>query len=232
MLQICHQYRPQVIIHAAAVKHVPYAEAHPNEAILTNLIGTRNLIEAAEICEVEQVIFISTDKAVYPLSIMGMTKRAAELYCGSVERVSVVRLANVTGTSGSVIPLFQKQIVQGGPVTVTHPEIERYFMSMDEAVNLILSAKKPGLYYPVIEKQDKIIHIAVQMIKDSGKNVDVKITGLRPGEKLKEELFYPDEKDRIKRRDRLEMDTAIDLIGRYAAIGSDRALRYLKELIA
>ena len=205
---------PEVVFHAAALKHVPMVELNPNEGVLTNVIGTRNVADACVEFKVKIMVLISTDKAVNPTNIMGATKRVAESYCqalgqtlqankGSLKIVTV-RFGNVLGSSGSVVPLFQKQISEGGPVTVTHQEITRYFMTTREAVQLVLQASannkivgSGGIYVLDMGDPVHINDLAQQMIRLAGHipNVDIKIifTGLRPGEKLFEELFHPDE---------------------------------------
>lgn len=197
---------PDIVFHAAALKHVPMVENHPCEGVLTNVIGTWNVALAAAAAEVEHLVFISTDKAVEPSNIMGATKRLAESVIRSYQEVgrarcSVVRFGNVLGSAGSVVPIFKAQIERGGPVTVTHPEVERFFMTIPEAVQLVLHATarsaavtKPrtGVYVLDMGKPVKILQLAKQLIELYGKTPDhdiqIKITGLRPGEKLTEEL--------------------------------------------
>lgn len=202
--------RPEIVFHAAALKHVPIVEAQPLEGLFTNVIGTRNVADACLAAAVRAMIMISTDKAVNPANVMGASKRFAEMYCQALDmnsgpdgtRFVTVRFGNVLGSTGSVVPLFEKQIKAGGPVTVTHPEIERYFMTIPEACLLILQAAAHA-----IEKSDergrifvldmgtpiKIVDMARNLIRLSGMRPDVDIrivyTGLRPGEKLYEEMF-------------------------------------------
>ncbi len=199
--------KPEVIFHAAALKHVPIVENNPVEAIKTNLLGTRNVANAAIEAGAKSFVLISTDKAVNPRSIMGATKRAAEIYCQSMDvkstttRLTTVRFGNVIGSNGSVVPIFQNQIARGGPVTVTHPHVMRYFMSIPEAVRLVLQASASGLRASnergqvlVLQMGDpiSIAELAEKMIQLAGfkPGVDIEITytGLRPGEKLVEEL--------------------------------------------
>ena len=180
-----------VVFHAAAMKHVPLSESNPSEAVKTNILGTMNVRDAARKNAVGTFVMISTDKAVSPSNMMGATKRVAELYC---KDACVVRFGNVLGSSGSVVPLFKEQISNGGPVTVTHADMERYFMSVTEAVELVLKAAahgKPGIYALDMGDSIKIADLASDMIMLSGKrNVGITFTGLRPGEKLREEVFY------------------------------------------
>lgn len=199
--------RPDVVFHAAALKHVPLMERHPCESVLTNVVGTWNVAEAANAAQVKHMVFISTDKAVDPPNVMGATKRLAEAVVRSQQgsagdtRFSVVRFGNVLGSAGSVVPTFRAQIERGGPVTLTHPDIERYFMTIPEAVQLVLhatahSAQQPdgplGVFVLDMGKPVKIIDLARQLIglygKTVGKDIEIEVTGLRPGEKLFEEL--------------------------------------------
>lgn len=201
------QYKPSVFFHAAAYKHVPLMESHNEiEAIRTNILGTLHAARVAGACGAQKFVQISTDKAVNPTNIMGATKRMAELVVQSValeftatEFVSV-RFGNVLGSSGSVVPLFTEQIARGGPITVTHPDIVRYFMTIPEAARLVLQAGlmgKSGQIY-VLDMGDpvKIADLARMMIRLSGKSeqeIPLSFTGLRPGEKLFEELMADDE---------------------------------------
>lgn len=201
--------QPDTVFHAAAMKHVPIVETSPAEGILTNAIGTRNVAEAALACNATAMVLISTDKAVQPSSAMGASKRLAESYIQALDltqtgstRFLTVRFGNVLGSTGSVVPLFQHQLAQGGPLTVTHPDIERYFMTIREAVQLVLQAAAFGLEHTaergrimVLDMGEpvKIVDLARQMIRLAGLRPDIDIqiryTGLRPGEKLREELF-------------------------------------------
>ena len=196
------RFRPHVIFHAAAYKHVPMQESHPREAVLNNVLGTRNLVELAVEADAERLVLVSTDKAVRPTNVMGATKRVAELFVESmngrqVTRFVAVRFGNVFSSSGSVIPLFQQQIAAGGPVTVTHPEVTRYFMSIPEAAQLILQAGAMGeggeIFILDMGEPIRIVDMARDLIRLHGlepdKDVLIEFTGLRPGEKLYEELI-------------------------------------------
>lgn len=205
--------QPDVVFHAAALKHVPMAEAHPLESVRTNLLGACNVADACSAHHVGVMVFVSTDKAVNPLSVMGAAKRAAEAYCQAMDveagptRFVSVRFGNVLGSSGSVAPLFQRQIAEGGPITLTHPDVSRYFMTLGEAVSLLLQAAtlrdmpsdvRGGVYVMDIGDPIRIADLARLMIRMAGRrpeqDIEVRIVGLRPGEKLDEELVHPEEK--------------------------------------
>ncbi len=203
MLEGC---RPDVIFHAAAYKHVPLLENQIREAVHNNVLGTKILAEQAIKAGISRFILISTDKAVNPTNVMGATKRAAEILCQNISDVNqtsftTVRFGNVLDSAGSVVPLFRKQIHAGGPVTVTHPEISRYFMTIPEACQLIMKAETIGkggeVFVLDMGEPIKIQYLAEQMIRLSGKrpgeDIEIAFIGLRPGEKLHEELFHPHE---------------------------------------
>ncbi len=196
-------HKPEIVLHAAAYKHVPMMEKNPHEAIITNVYGTRIVAEESVKAKVQKFVMISTDKAINPTNIMGTTKRVAEMVCQSIQATQentkfiVVRFGNVLGSNGSVIPLFKKQIENGGPITITHPEITRYFMSIPEACQLVLQAATMGdggeIFVLDMGKPIKIINLAREMLNlaglKEGEDIKMKFVGLRPGEKLFEELF-------------------------------------------
>jgi FlaA1/EpsC-like NDP-sugar epimerase len=199
---IFDEMRPQVVFHTAAHKHVPLMEVNVVEAITNNVLGTRNVVEVSLSYNVEQLVMISTDKAIRPSSVYGATKRLAESIVLDAARrsglpYSVVRFGNVLGSRGSVIPLFKRQIASGGPVTVTHPEMERYFMTIPEAVHLVLQASSMGrggeVFVLDMGEQVNILSLAEDLIRlsglEPGKDIDIVFTGIRPGEKLREELW-------------------------------------------
>lgn len=258
------EHRPQLVFHAAAYKHVPLLEDLPQEAIRNNVFGTKRIADTAAMFQAERFVLISTDKAVRPTSVMGSTKLLAEKYVQTVARrcdtkFLTVRFGNVLNSAGSVVPTFRRQIEAGGPVTVTHPEIERFFMTIPEAVQLVLQAGAIGTTGDVMildmGEPVKIVDLARDMIQLSGlrcpEDVEIVFTGLRPGEKLYEELFY-ESQDQVRRlhekilstspeaatpeaiaRDLTELETAIDsdrrtaaavlrtIAGRYASVADE-----------
>jgi len=203
MREIFKQFRPQKVFHAAAYKHVPLMEDSPYEAVKINVLGTKNIADLSIKYKVDRFVMISTDKAVNPTNVMGATKRVAEMYISCVSKqqkktkFTTTRFGNVLGSNGSVIPLFKRQIDNGGPLTVTHKDITRYFMTIPEACRLVLEAGTMGeggeIYIFDMGKSVKIFNMAKRMISLSGlkfpDDIDIKITGLRPGEKLYEELL-------------------------------------------
>jgi FlaA1/EpsC-like NDP-sugar epimerase len=216
---VFEHWRPELVFHAAALKHVPMVEANPLEGLLTNVAGTRHVADAARAVGARAMVLISTDKAVNPTSVMGASKRLAEMYCQALDiaaraggaglRCVTVRFGNVLGSTGSVVPLFQRQLARGGPLTVTHPDMRRYFMTVREAVGLVLqasvvgtktppdpgaSAQEAGIFVLDMGEPVKIVDLARQVVRLAGlrpdQDVEIRFTGLRPGEKLYEELFH------------------------------------------
>jgi FlaA1/EpsC-like NDP-sugar epimerase len=203
---VFEHYRPQIVFHAAAHKHVPLMEINPTEAISNNVLGTRNLLDAATLAGVERFVMISTDKAVRPRSVMGASKRVAELLVHQTaweigKPYVAVRFGNVLGSRGSVLQTFKRQIAAGGPVTITHPDMKRYFMTIPEAVLLVLQAAVLGkggeVFMLDMGEPVKIVNLAQDLIElsglDVGQDIEIVFTGMRPGEKLHEELFIPGE---------------------------------------
>ena len=245
---IFNEYKPQVVYHAAAYKHVPLMEDNPYQAVYTNIIGTKNTVDLSVKHSVESFVMISTDKAVNPSNIMGASKRIAEQYVQSLAfkigktetlktKIITTRFGNVLGSNGSVVPLFTKQIEEGGPLTVTHPDIIRYFMTIPEACQLVLEAGSMGnggeIYIFDMGKPVKIIDLAHKMIKLAGfvpdKDIEVKIVGLRPGEKLYEELLNDSSKTLKTHHEKIMISKEVDEFN-YEIINAE--VESLRELIS
>ncbi|MEZ7497280.1 nucleoside-diphosphate sugar epimerase/dehydratase [Flavobacterium sp. Arc3] len=263
MDKVFRLYKPQVVFHAAAYKHVPLMEENPSQAILTNIGGTKNLADLACLYKVNKFVMISTDKAVNPSNVMGASKRISEKYVQSLQlkvqnvgeknttKFITTRFGNVLGSNGSVVPLFTKQIAQGGPVTITHPDIIRYFMTIPEACQLVLEAGAMGkggeIYIFDMGKPVKIIDLARKMIKLAGyipeKEIKIQIVGLRPGEKLYEELLNDTsktiptyhEKIMIAEEIQDEFETLHadieELIDQANYFGNDEIVRKMKKIV-
>ena len=254
--EVFDKFRPDVVFHAAAYKHVPLLEDQIRIAVKNNILGTQIVAQASVAVGAEKFILISTDKAVNPTNIMGTTKRVAEIYCQNLNaRVDTqfitVRFGNVLGSTGSVVPLFKKQLQQGGPITVTHPDIERYFMTIPEASQLILQAMENGsggeIFVLDMGEPIKISYLAEQMIRLAGKipgqDIHIQYIGLRPGEKLFEELFHSSEpleqteheklfKSSYRQIDWPELSqTILMLNAACAAHQTDELLELLKSLV-
>jgi FlaA1/EpsC-like NDP-sugar epimerase len=236
--RIFDAYRPHVVLHAAAHKHVPMMEANPAEAIKNNILATRTLGELSGQSGVEAFVMISTDKAVRPTSVMGASKRVAELVVQDLKRryktrFVAVRFGNVIGSAGSVVPIFREQIRRGGPVTVTHPDMRRYFMTIPEAAQLVLQAGAMGeggeIFILDMGEPVRILDLAVAMITLTGlkpfEEMDIVFTGLRPGEKLYEELELFGEDIAKTRHPKI----FIGKLGAYSAEDVERALARLGE---
>ena len=236
MNKIFNHFKPDIVFHAAAYKHVPVMEENPYEAISTNVNGTKIIADLSIECNVQKFVMVSTDKAVNPTNVMGASKRIAEMYIQSLNQKAktkfiTTRFGNVLGSNGSVIPLFNEQISKGGPVTITHPDITRYFMTIPEACQLVLEAGNMGkggeIYIFDMGDSIKIVDLAKKMIMLSGltlgKDIQIVYTGLRPGEKLFEELLNNQENTipthhpkimiaKVQQTDAAEISNAVDSI--------------------
>ncbi|HLT07232.1 MAG TPA: nucleoside-diphosphate sugar epimerase/dehydratase [Cyclobacteriaceae bacterium] len=262
--EVFSRFKPKVVFHAAAYKHVPMMEKYPEEAIRSNVYGTKILADVAVLHKADKFVLVSTDKAVNPTNVMGATKRIAEMYVQALNgylaqdeiphhhtKFITTRFGNVLGSNGSVIPLFKKQILKGGPITVTHPEITRYFMTIPEACELVLEAAVMGnggeIYVFDMGEPVKIVDLAKRMIQLSGKKVDKDIsivyTGLREGEKLYEELLNVSEEVKITHHPKIKIatvrkvpytkiDSQIELFDTIMSKGSDNELvRHIKLIV-
>jgi FlaA1/EpsC-like NDP-sugar epimerase len=248
-------FRPNFVFHAAAYKHVPMMENNPSEAVLTNVLGTKNLVDLSKRFEVKKFVMISTDKAVNPTNVMGASKRIAEIYAqmantdGSTRFVTT-RFGNVLGSNGSVIPLFQRQIEQGGPITVTDERVTRFFMTIPEACQLVLEAGSMGeggeIFVFDMGESVKIIDLAKKMIQLSGlqlgKDIEIRVTGLRPGEKLYEELLAKEEntiathhpkilKAKVRDEDSAQIEAINTLIGLFETQKNDEIVAKMKQIV-
>ncbi|NRA10847.1 MAG: polysaccharide biosynthesis protein [Crocinitomicaceae bacterium] len=254
MKNVFNAFKPKYVFHAAAYKHVPLMEVNPSEAVLTNILGTKNLVDLANEFEVHKFVMISTDKAVNPTNVMGASKRIAEIYAQFSNKTNTkfitTRFGNVLGSNGSVIPLFQRQLDQGGPLTVTDERITRFFMSIPEACQLVLEAGTMGqgseIFVFDMGESVKIIDLAKKMIQLSGlelgKDIEIKITGLRPGEKLYEELLAKEEntlathhpqilKAKMREEESDQISKIIDLIELFGAQNNDEMVRRMKDIV-
>jgi FlaA1/EpsC-like NDP-sugar epimerase len=247
-------FKPDIVFHAAAYKHVPLMEDNPSEAIYTNVLGTKNLVDLSLNYEVKKFVMISTDKAVNPTNVMGASKRIAEIYAQSNKlsktKFITTRFGNVLGSNGSVIPLFKKQIEQGGPITITDIRVTRFFMTIPEACQLVLEACTMGnggeIFVFDMGESIKIIDLARKMIKLSGlvegKDIEIKVTGLRPGEKLYEELLAKDENTitthhpkiliaKVRESDNLLKTKIEELISLYNLQNNQIIVKLMKEIV-
>jgi FlaA1/EpsC-like NDP-sugar epimerase len=248
-------YKPEYVFHAAAYKHVPLMENNPSEAVLTNVKGSKNLVDLALEYDVQKFVMISTDKAVNPTNVMGASKRVAEIYAQTKNQLGktrfvTTRFGNVLGSNGSVIPLFQKQIEQGGPLTITDERITRFFMTIPEACQLVLEAGSMGqggeIFVFDMGKSVKIFDLAKKMIQLSGlelgKDIEIKVTGLRPGEKLYEELLASEENTipthnpqiliaKTKENSEIQLNAVEELIQLFDSQQNEQIVRKMKEIV-
>lgn len=245
MHKLFYDYRPQVVYHAAAYKHVPMMEENPSEAVRANVLGTKNIADLSVAFNVTKFVMISTDKAVNPSNIMGTTKRIAEIYIQSLKdspankctRFITTRFGNVLGSNGSVIPRFRAQIQKGGPITVTHPEITRYFMTIPEAVHLVLEAGTMGsggeIFIFDMGEPVRIVDLALQMIKLAGlqpeRDIKIVYSGLRPGEKLYEELLNQGENTMPTHHEKIKISRVISYSYKQVAIEINELLELNKQ---
>ena len=237
---IFEKYRPEIVFHAAAHKHVPLMELNVAEAVLNNVSGTKNVVETADMFGVERLIFISTDKAVNPTSVMGATKKIGEAIVQKVARTSgtkfsCVRFGNVLGSRGSAVPLFQKQIAKGGPVTVTHPDIRRYFMSISEAVHLIIQAgtvgEKGEIFVLDMGEPIRIVDMVKTLIRLSGhkeEDIAIRYIGLRPGEKLFEEILIDEERNKATKFEKIFVSPPLESLNGHAISAVDKIIETAK----
>ena len=255
MERVFDYFRPNFVFHAAAYKHVPMMENNPSEAVLTNVLGTKNLVDLSKRFEVKKFVMISTDKAVNPTNVMGASKRIAEIYAqmanrSGITRFVTTRFGNVLGSNGSVIPLFQRQIEQGGPITVTDERVTRFFMTIPEACQLVLEAGSMGeggeIFVFDMGESVKIIDLAKKMIQLSGlqlgKDIEIRVTGLRPGEKLYEELLAKEEntiathhpkilKAKVREEDATQIDSINGLIALFETQKNDDIVAKMKQIV-
>ncbi|MEN9399951.1 MAG: hypothetical protein RL632_1052 [Bacteroidota bacterium] len=255
MERVFDYFRPNFVFHAAAYKHVPMMENNPSEAVLTNVLGTKNLVDLSQRFEVKKFVMISTDKAVNPTNVMGASKRIAEIYAqmanrSGITRFVTTRFGNVLGSNGSVIPLFQRQIEQGGPITVTDERVTRFFMTIPEACQLVLEAGSMGeggeIFVFDMGESVKIIELAKKMIQLSGlqlgKDIEIRVTGLRPGEKLYEELLAKEEntiathhpkilKAKVREEDATQIDAINGLIALFETQKNDDIVAKMKQIV-
>ncbi|MCE2683029.1 MAG: polysaccharide biosynthesis protein [Cryomorphaceae bacterium] len=255
MERLFDYFRPNFVFHAAAYKHVPMMENNPSEAVLTNVLGTKNLVDLSKRFEVKKFVMISTDKAVNPTNVMGASKRIAEIYAQmankeGITRFVTTRFGNVLGSNGSVIPLFQRQIEQGGPITVTDERVTRFFMTIPEACQLVLEAGSMGeggeIFVFDMGESVKIIDLAKKMVQLSGlqlgKDIEIRVTGLRPGEKLYEELLAKEEntiathhpkilKAKVRDEDVAQLEAINTLIGLFETQKNDEIVAKMKQIV-